>query len=397
LSPRAPWPQDDGGRVVLWQDLLALAGRFETRLVVMHTGPGAPPAVPAELVERGVEVSFVKHRIPSAPVALVRGALGRWPYTLARFHSRGFDRGVRAIVNAWRPDLVFINNLHLATYVDALDGCVKVLREQNLEQLWLARYAQANRNPAVSAYAWLQARRMRRTEAELCGRMDLILAMHDEEASAIRVFTPGVPVEAVPVGASFITDLRRPLATEPTLLLIGSFDREPNAEGAKRFLEEGWPIVRARVPGARLRIIGRQIPAALAELARLMGAEPVGFVPDLAGEFARAWALVIPIWVGAGVRVKMVEAIAAGVPVVSTPLGAEGLSLEPGRHFVIGDTGAELGRGAADLLGQPARAAQLAADAHAFMRECYGVEAISRRTVELCQSALVTRAGHRAP
>ena len=393
LAPRAPWPQDDGGRVVLWQDLLAVAGRFETRLIVLCTGPGAPPAVPAELLRLGVEVSFVEHRMPSTPVALVQGALGRWPYTLARYHSQAFERALRAIVASWRPDLVFIHHLHMATYVNALDGCVKVLREHNLEHLWMRRYARAGHNPAVAAYASFQAHRLRRTEAELCARMDLILAIQDDEAAAIRAFAPGVPVEAVPVGATFVANLRRSLAPEPTLLLVGSFDREPNADGARRFLEEGWPIVHAGLPGARLRIIGREIPDRLAALARSRGAEPVGFVPDLSLEFARAWAVVIPLWVGAGVRVKMVQAIAAGVPVVSTSLGAEGVGLEPDRHFRVGETGAALGSGALELLAHPGPAARLAAEAHAFMRERFGREAVALRTVALCERALGARVG----
>src|SRR5262245_14037842 len=203
LAPRAPWPQDDGGRVVLWQDLLALAGRFETRVVIMRRPEEPAVAIPAALAERGIAVSVVEHRPPAEVVALTRGVLGRWPYTLARFRSRAFERTVRELAATWRPDLAFVNNLHLATYVESLPDSVNVLRQQNLEQLWLARFASETRNPAVAAYGRLQAWRMRRTEAELCRAMALILAMHEEEAAAIRAFAPGVRVEAVPASAVF--------------------------------------------------------------------------------------------------------------------------------------------------------------------------------------------------
>jgi glycosyltransferase involved in cell wall biosynthesis len=388
LMPRAPWPQDDGGRVLLWQDLLALAARFDTHLVVMHTGPGPRPAVPGELTALGVRVSFVPHQIPAAPWALLRGVLGKWPYTLTRYHSDVFAGGLRAIVREWRPDLVFINHLHLATYERELTGCVRVLRQQNLEQLWLERYARSARNPAVAAYATLQARRMQKTEAELCARMDLILAVHEDEAAAMRAFTPGAPVEAVPVGATFVEELGRPPSAAPTLLLIGSFDRGPNAEGAERFLNEGWPLVRARMPAAQLRIVGRQMPARLIGLARAAGAEPVGFVPDVAREFAHAHAIVIPVWVGAGVRVKTVEAIAAGLPVVCTPLGVEGLRLEAGLHYLEGTTGAALGEGALELLAHPVRAAQIAAAAYAAARPRFARDVLMLRTADLCEQAL---------
>jgi len=382
--------------VVLWQDLLALAGRFETRLVVMRRPGEAETAVPAPLIERGVATSFVEHRPPAEPVALALGVLGRWPYTLARFHSRAFERGLRQIVAAWRPDLAFINNLHMAPYVDALPHSVNVLRQQNLEQLWLERFARETSNPAVAAYGRFQARRMRGAEAGLCRAMALVLAMHEDEARAIRAFAPGVRVEAVPASAEFANPATRARSAEPTLLIIGSFDREANAVGARRFLEEGWPLVRARVPGARLRIVGRHIAPRLAVLARELGADPVGFVPDLAPELARAWGVVVPLWYGAGMRVKTVEAIAAGVPVAATPLGAEGLGLEPGRHYLEGGTARELGEAALALLEHSERTAALAASAHEFLRPSHGRDVVARRTVELCEEALATRAARGA-
>jgi glycosyltransferase involved in cell wall biosynthesis len=379
---------DDGGRVVIRQDVAALATRFETRLLVLER-PGEPrAAIPDEYERWGVDVAYAEHRFPVAPVALLAGALGRWPYTLARYQSRAFADAVRTHVHHWRPDLAFLNNLHLAPYASAVGNSVRVLRQQNLEQLWLARYADSVRNPAVKAYAAFQARRMRDAEARLCGEMDLVLAMHEDEARAMRAFAPGVRVEAVPVAADFDDATRRAPAAEPTLLVVGSWDRDANAQGARAFLEQGWPAVRARVPGARLRLVGRGIPTALADLARSAGAEPVGYVADLAGELARAWGLVVPLWYGAGARVKTVEAVAARVPVACTPLGVEGLGFVAGRHFLEAATAAGLGEAAAALLERPDEATRRAEEAHAFARERYGRAEVARRTVALCEAAL---------
>ena len=393
LAPRAPWPLDDGGRVVLLQDLLALAGRFETRAVIMRRPGEAVAEAPAAVSERGIAVTFVEHRPPAEPIALARGALGRWPYTLERFQSASFARGVRQIVEAWRPDLAYINNLHLAPYLSVLGDATRVLRQQNLEQLWLARFADATRNPAVAAYARFQAWRMRGAEATLCRAMALVLAMHEDEAAAIRAFAPGVRVESIPAAAPFVDLATRRKGAEPTLLVIGSFDREANAEGACRFLEKGWPVVRTAVPGARLRLVGRQMPDRLVALAHAGGAEPVGYVPDLTPELSAAWGMVIPLWYGAGMRVKTVEAIAAGLPVAATPLAAEGLGLEPERHYLEGRSEAELGAAALQLLTQPERAAEMAARAHAFLRPTHGSEEVARRTTELCAEALASPRG----
>ena len=387
LTPRVPWPQDDGGAVGLWRDLMAVTGAFETRLLTLQITAAPPPPVPAALETLGVRVRFVPHRLPPLPLAILRGTLGRWPHTLARFRSPAFDREVRSTMDAWQPEIVFIHHLHMATYVDAMGGATKVLRQHNLEQLFLARFADATRNPAVRGYARLQALRMRSAEVELCRAMSLILAMHEEEAQAMRAFAPGVRVEAIPVGAPFVELGRRARWPEPTLLVVGSFDREANAEGAKTFLEQGWPRVRSKMPLARLRIVGRGIAPPLAALALAAGAEPVGFVPDLEPELARAWGMVVPLWYGSGMRVKTVEAMAAGLPVACTPLGAEGLGLEAGRHYVEARTAAELGTAALALLGEPERAAARAAAAHEALRPTHALERRARRIVQLCEEA----------
>src|SRR5204863_5811583 len=132
--------------------------------------------------------------------------------------------------------------------------------------------------------------------------------------------------------------------------VVGSFDREANALGLERFLEQGWPVVRAGLKTARLRIIGRHLSPRLAERARALGAEPLGYVDNLSHELARAWAMVIPLWYGAGLRVKTVEAMGAGVPVACTPLGVEGLGLAAGRHHLEAADAESLGHAALELL-----------------------------------------------
>jgi glycosyltransferase involved in cell wall biosynthesis len=132
------------------------------------------------------------------------------------------------------------------------------------------------------------------------------------------------------------------------------------------------------------------MPAALSEAALRAGAEPVGYVEDIYSEFARASVMVVPLWMGAGARVKIVEALAARLPVVTTTLGAEGLGLTPGTHALFADTPESLGDAVADLLMQPGRAQSLAEAGYAFATERFSLDVVSRRTLELCAS-VVTR------
>ena len=386
LTPRFPWPLDDGGRIVLWQALRAVARSFDTTLVSLVPPAEAARPLPPAVTGLGVSVVRVPHRPPWTPVALARGAVGRWPYMLARYRARGMDRTLRRLVAEQRPALAFVNLLHMATYRDALAGVPVVLRTHDLVHLWLERYAARLRNPVARAYARAQARRTRRVEAELCAACDLVLAIREEEAEVFRRIAPTTRTEVVPVGVETGRYLPREPQQPPVVALIGSWDWPPNLEGALAFLGRGWHRVRARVPGARLRIAGKRMPPVLAEAARRVGAEAVGYVEDMTLEFARASVMVVPLWMGSGVRVKIVEALAARLPVATTALGAEGLGLEPGVHAAFGDTPEELGDSVADLLERPGLASGMAEAGFELVRTRYAMDAVVDRIGQLCSA-----------
>jgi glycosyltransferase involved in cell wall biosynthesis len=373
-----PWPLDDGGLIGLWQALWSCAREWDTTLVSLVAPGDEREPVPDAITALGVEVVRVPHRPPPMPVAALRGVFGRWPYTLARYRSRRLEETLRDLLAARAPEFVLFNHLHMLTALDAAAGTVAVLREHNLEHRWLARYANSIRQPLVRAYAHHQAWRMQRVETRLCARCDLVLAMHDPERDVLRRLVPGTRVETVPVGVDFARFLPRAPESPPVVLLTGSFVQPMNPEGARRFVLEGWPRVRARVPGVRLRIVGKSLPADLAGMARAAGAEPVGYVEDIAPEFSLASVMVVPLWVGAGARVKIVESLAAGLPVVSTPLGAEGLGLQSGRECLVADTPAALADALVSLLLDPAGAATMAAAGHAVARDRFSLEAVAR-------------------
>jgi glycosyltransferase involved in cell wall biosynthesis len=375
LTPRFPWPPDDGGRVVLRQNLLAMARDFRT-VLISFVPPGRSPSLPAEAIRAGIELVAVPFTPAPLVVSAIRGLFGRWPYTLARYRSRAYARAVRAAVTRERPSLAYVHHLHLATYVDALGEVPMVLREQNLEFRWMGRYARTAGASARGAYAAIQSARLRRAEAELCRRASLVLAIQDGEARALRGLAPGTRVETLPVGVDLPSSPPSP-SSPPIVLLAASFAWAPNAEGAVRFLREGWPRLRARVPAVRLRVAGKAPPAALRAACADAGAELAADVPSMAEEYARATLLLVPVWTGAGARVKIIEALAAWLPVVATAAAADGLDLEPGVHYEAGETSAALADAAAELLGAPGRLQALAAAGREVAARRWSSEAVA--------------------
>jgi glycosyltransferase involved in cell wall biosynthesis len=369
----------------MWQSIEAAAREWDVVLVSLcapeESAAPDPPAARAP----GLRVMRVPHRPPPAPVALLRGLAGRWPYTLARFRSAALDQAVRAAVAEHRPAYALTQCLHTATVVDALGGTPMVLREQNLEHVWMARYAASAPAP-VAAYARLQAARLRGAEAALVRRAALTLAIQDGERDALRALCPGARVETVPVGMDFGAVLPREPVDPPVVLLSGSYAWPPNVDGAMAFLRSGWPRVSAAVPRARLRLAGKGIPDALRAAAVAAGAEVAGYVPAMLEECRRAAVLAIPLWVGAGARVKAVEAMAAGLPIASTPLGVEGLGLAAGRHFISGETPETLGDAVAAILASTDRGDAMAEAARGHASSRFSLESVARLQNQLCGS-----------
>jgi len=333
----------------------------------------------------------VPHRAPGVAIAALRGVLGRWPYTLTRYQDRAFASVVESEVERVRPEYALVNHLHLAPYVAQLGRVPMILREHNAEHRWMEQQARRRAGSASGVYASWQARRLRFAERDLCERAALVLAIQDRETDALRSLAPKARVRTLPIGIDLARFTEPSPSSPPIVLLPGSFSWEPNVEGAIRFLEAGWPEVRAEFPDVRLRIAGKQPPPSLRRAAERAHVELAADVPSMEEELSRATIVVVPLWIGAGARVKIVEAMAARVPVVATSVAAEGLDVEPELHYLAGETPRDLGDSIRKLLKSSAERLRLSAQGRALAEARWCLQSVARRQEELIREALEER------
>ena len=378
LTPRLPWPLDDGGRIASWQTVWAASCEYDVTLLTFVPPRSAHGPVPTVFGDLGVTVVRIPFRPPAGVAAAARGLWGRWPYTLARYQDRSFRARLRERAAALMPAFVLANHLHMAPYAEAIPNVPLVLREHNVEHVFMQRYAASRGFGFAGLYARTQVGRLRRAEEALCRSAALTFAIQDAEKETLQRLAPRARIETLPIGVDFARFPPRRPSDALVLLLPGAFGWAPNADGALRFVTEGWPRLRAAIPGVRLRIAGKEPPAALVDAARSRDAEVITPVPSMPEEFASARAILVPLWYGGGSRVKIVEALAAGVPVVSTSIGAEGLGLTPGVHFAQGETPAELADRAAEVLRDRSLALRLAVEGRAFAETRWSLAAVSQ-------------------
>lgn len=367
---------------------------------MLNVSPALPEVLGHSDVLRDVGVENWVAPRPSSPVEEVARAVAAEPQILGAavtqpvralemrvFWTRLRPLVVRA-VSAWRPDVVLVGHDMASEWASGLPPELPaVLTCHNLNWRWYESRAR-RANPVAASVLRAEAWRYRRHVTRMLPRFHTAIAVSTLEAEELRAL--GAPrVELIPTGVD--TRELRPApeaADPPRLLFTGTMSYGPNHQGILWFAREVWPLVRERVPDARLDVVGKDPPG---DVRSLDGKEAVtvhGFVDSMAPFFAQARAVVVPILAGAGIRVKIIEAMAAGRAVVSTSLGCEGLAgLEPGRHLLVADREADFADSAARLLLEPDLRHGLAEEARRLAEEAYDWRALGEQLESVLTAA----------
>jgi glycosyltransferase involved in cell wall biosynthesis len=231
------------------------------------------------------------------------------------------------------------------------------------------------KNPAcwpAAAYSWVQWQRLRRYEAELLHRVDHTIAMSHPDKVALRDVAPDVPITVVPNGVDLTAydKVDRPISYD--LLFTGKMDFRPNIDAVLWFARYVLPLIQVQRPGTTFAVVGQRPHPRLDILRNLPGVTVTGYVDDVRPYLAGATVYVAPLRVGGGTRLKLLEAMVMGVPIVSTTVGAEGFPVVHEQELLLADDPESFAREVLDLLASPARQARLGAAGRAFAQANYG-------------------------
>jgi hypothetical protein len=257
--------------------------------------------------------------------------LSRRPLAAEHFRSPSLAHALRDRLASSPPDVVHFEELVMAQY-EAAFRCPTSIDRQKLE--WSFLEALAELEPGSPARL-TEARRFQRWEERLSGRFGAVITTGAVDARALARYHDGVHVVPIAVADSLAAPPGRTRAVDH-VLLYGTRDYPPNVDSTRHYLEQIWPLLRERAPDLFTRVVGSGEPRA-ADLAG-PGIESLGFVEDVAPILSGSGVLVVPLRIGGGARTKILEALACGMPVVSTRVGVENLELEAGRHFMLAET-----------------------------------------------------------
>lgn len=314
----------------------------------------------------------------------LRSVASRRVYTRYLYASAAFRRRVKDLVRSGSFDLVHVDSLDLAGYLEACGSIPVVCVHHDIESTLLRRRATLDPNRWRGAYLGYQAGLMERVERHWCERVALNVTVSDRDRAHLRRLAPGARVTVVPNGV----DLDQFRADRPAaggIAYIGGTTPFPNLDALNHFCESILPHVRASCGDVRVRWIGRASPDQQRHYRERFGVELTGYVDDVRSAMAEATCHIVPLRTGGGTRLKILGSWAMGKPVVSTSIGCEGLAAEEAGNILIRDDPREFANAVGQVLQDADLRQRLAAHGRATAERLYGWDVIGRNMIETYQ------------
>ena len=341
LTQVLPYPPDSGPKVKTWNVLKYLSHRHEVTLVSFVRGDQSADVAHLAPYCRAIHTVPMERGVTRDGWAMVRSLMGRQPWMMVRDDRRQMRRLLDRLSRDISFDVAHADQLNMTQYANRVPTAFKVLDAHNA--LWLL-YRRLAATMKRGPRKWLLRRDwklLHAYEGQQVRASDAVLAVSQEDRMALlQAAGTDLPITVIPIAVDVDetgTVSRQTAANH--VLHLGTMYWPPNIDGVMWFLQEIWPRIRQKQPGVVFDIVGSRPPPAL----RKIGEEDdsirvAGYVSDTAPYLEQTGVFVVPLRAGGGMRVKILNALAQGLPIVSTALGCEGIEVTPGRDILVGDT-----------------------------------------------------------
>lgn len=375
LAPRVCWPLDTGAKLRNYHLGRVLSEHAHVSLL-SFCHDGEPSAIPGNsyeqvlTVRRDPDYSFTK---------IVRGAVSRTPLPLLNYTTDSMRQALEGVLAETEFDIVQVESIHLMGYLSTIRAARKlpliICDWHNIESELMSRYSEREGSILRRTYARRTASLMSNFEQRALVEFDAQVTVSERDAQRLRDLNSKARIFVIENGvdAAHYSDeqLERAHAawriqkgssgssTPNSIVFVGSLDYHANIDGVVSFSREVWPRLRELRPDLTFTIVGRDPSPEVRELASIPGIEVTGTVDDVRPYYRQAIASIVPLKVGGGSRLKILEAMAAGVPVVSTTLGAEGLEVRHDETILIADTNERMIEAIIKVIEKPTQREQL--------------------------------------
>jgi len=396
LTSQLPYPPHQGGAIRTYNMIVNLAPRHEIHLLsFVHSPNDVARAGPLHQYCQTIQAIPVPRR--SSLKRLLTTLFSPLPDMALRLPSAEFRRKLAARLESERFDVVQVESIEMAPYAMGDAGWemdnkpLWVFDDYNAEYVLQQRAFETDvRHPSRwigALYSLIQWQKLRRYEAAVCQRVDWVVAVSEADKEILQKLGPGIEVAVIPNGVdtrAYDPGQTYPLVLEPhSIVFTGKMDFRPNIDAVLWFCHQVLPLIKTQVPDVHFYIVGQKPPQRLKPLAEDAAVTLTGYVDDVRPYIAGAEVYVVPLRIGGGTRLKIMEAMALGKAIVSTSLGYEGYPVTSGQELVIADTPQDFARCVVELLGDARRRDKLGRAGRRFVEERYDWRAIVPRLEQI--------------
>lgn len=370
LTPDLPHPPHQGAAIRSFNLIKNLATRYDIHLL-SFVREGDAPGNAGPLAEYCTSIVTVPAPGRSTTNRALSVLLSAEPDMALRLPSPQFTNPLRICLKDERFDFVQVEAIEMAQYGVAVKEMSvgsppKVIFDDiNAEYLLQRRAFETDiRHPGRwlgALYSLIQWQKLRRYEAKVCRRVDRVVVVSPADQKALQQLAPDVKSIIVPNGVdiSYYSPAGTEKESDTTLVFTGKMDFRPNVDAVLWFTQKVWPLIQKEVPEAHFNVVGRDPHPRLQSLKGLRGISVTGHVEDIRPFVADAGVYVVPLRVGGGTRLKVLEAMSMGKAIVCTSLGREGIDITPGQEVVIADEPLSFAHRILDLMRDRARRREL--------------------------------------
>jgi len=380
LCPQPLWPVNTGARLRNFHLANALCAHAEVTILQAVNPADPPPSPPPNAFQNVLSAARGKSY---TPWNILRGIKGPIPVTVLNYASKEIEHVLSKALQATQFDAVQIESIHMAPYLKIIrreNPAASVLLDwHNVESELIQQYAASTANPAKKFIAARTSTLLCQMEQDALNSFSAHTVVSELERDKLVKRAPEAEIQVIPNGVDTAAFARRDTSSSPpSLLFVGSMDYHANSEAVLWFCHEIWPKIAAEFPSLHFKIVGRNPPPSVKALAadRII---VTGTVEDVRPYYHEAFSVVVPLRVGGGTRLKILEAMAAGVPVISTRLGAEGIAAEDGKQILLADTPADMASAIRALLNEPSLASSLRDSARTLVETRYDWQVLGEK------------------
>lgn len=390
LAPRMPLPADTGGKIRTFNILKQLALESEVHLVCFSFEANDSDYI-EDMKKLGILVTLVPMTETTTFQKIYWLLFHGLPISLVKYHTKTMEKTLQRLIKVEKIDAVHVDHLHMAHYLNCFKDIPCMLDEHNIEYKILQRCASVEKSwPRKFAYQE-QSRKMNFFEAEISQQFSCVFTCSNDDRILLNKITNGqVPIYVVPNGVD--TDYFQPQNNgdlEDALVFTGSMDWLPNDDAITYFCNEILPLIWEKNPNIKMYVVGKSPSASVKELAAKDSRVIVtGRVDDVRPYIAKSKVFVVPLRVGGGTRLKILEAMSMGKAIVSTTIGAEGITYTQDDNILLADTPEDFAQKTVDIIADSNKIQTLGQSGRELVMEDYDWGVVGRQLRHFYKKAI---------